>query len=73
MGYTEFLFSEIESQYKYYIIKRPVCQSILLQLHKSATYNQEQAEKIKAYAENKGMSLNSYVNELIRKDMEQED
>lgn len=32
-----------------------------------------QADKIKAYAENKGMSLNSYVNELIRKDMEQED
>ncbi len=30
-------------------------------------------KKIKAYAENKGMSLNSYVNELIRKDMEQED
>lgn len=32
-----------------------------------------QADKIKAYAENKGMSLNSYINELIRKDMEQED
>lgn len=32
-----------------------------------------QADIIKAYAENKGMSLNRYVNELIKKDMEQED
>ena len=30
-------------------------------------------EKYKEYAENKGISLNGYINELIRKDMEQED
>lgn len=28
-------------------------------------------DKIKAYAESKGMSLNGYINDLIKKDMEQ--
>ena len=28
-----------------------------------------QREKIKAHAESKGMSLNGYINELIKKDM----
>lgn len=30
-----------------------------------------QADKIKAYAENKGMSLNGYINELIKRDMQE--
>ena len=31
-----------------------------------------EADKIKAYAEKKGMSLNGYINKLIAEDMEQE-
>lgn len=37
------------------------------------TFPKGMKEKYKDYAENKGISLNSYINELIRKDMEQED
>lgn len=37
------------------------------------TFPKGMKEKYKEYAENKGISLNSYINELIRKDMEQED
>ena len=29
-------------------------------------------EKIKAYAEEQGLSLNAYINKLIKEDMEQE-
>ena len=29
-------------------------------------------DKIKAYAESKGLSLNAYINKLIKEDMEQE-
>lgn len=30
-----------------------------------------QRDKIRAHAESKGLSLNGYINELIKKDMEQ--
>lgn len=35
------------------------------------TVKKGEQEKIKAYAESKGMSLNGYINDLIKKDMEQ--